>query len=82
MFSLIENGFYTDRTPDLQAGSETRRVWEWLFLQRAMECYAQDATMQHTTYTLSPRKTCTDTHHSRALDLPLDLAKTHTAVFV
>ena len=59
-----------------------RRVWEWSFLQRAMERYAQDATRQHTTYTLGPRKKRTDTHHSRALNSSLDLANPHTAVFV
>ena len=34
------------------------------------------------TYTLSPRKTRIDTHHSRALDSPLDLAHIHMTVFV
>ena len=41
VFTLIENGFCTDRTPNLQPGSETRRVWEWSFLQRAMEPYVE-----------------------------------------
>ena len=50
-------------------------------VQRVMERYTQDATRKHTTYTLSRRKTRTDTHHSRALDSPLELAYTHTAVF-
>ena len=82
VFPLIENGFCADRTPNLQAGSETRRVWERSFLQGAMERYAQDARRQHTTYILRPRKTRSDTHHSRALDSPRDLANTHTAIFV
>ena len=36
VFSLLENGFCTDRPPNLQAGSETRSetgwVWEWSFI--------------------------------------------------
>ena len=74
---LSKSGFGTDRTQNLQAGAETRRVWEWSLLQ----CCALDATRQHTTYTLSPRKTRKDTQHSRALGSPLDIANLHTAVF-
>ena len=46
-----------------------------------LKCCRQNVSRQHTTYTISPRKTRTDTHHSRALDSPLVLAKLHTAIF-
>ena len=69
-------------TPELQRRTATRRVWECLFLQRAMGPNVQGPTRQRTTYTLGPRITRTDTHYSRALDSPLDLANVHTTVFV
>ena len=82
VFTLIENGFCYRSDPKPAARFRNAAGLGVVVSSKSHGTLRREATRQHTTYTLSPRKTRTDTHHSRALDSPLDLANIHTTVFV